>query len=134
MKSRGDGALDGLAVDPLGSGPVEVRHGLEPAELAAPEAPLEAAACAVLGLVVPVETDVRLLSRRDRLHEVAVPGVLGEREQSRLLFLERGMHKPAGGIAQPGGDAAERPLQSESPIECDIQARGAPIAEFRDTA
>jgi hypothetical protein len=47
---EGDGALDGLAVDALWPGPVEVGHRLELAELAAAEAPFETAAGAVLGL------------------------------------------------------------------------------------
>jgi hypothetical protein len=64
---EGDSALDGLAVDALRPGPVEVGHRLEPAELATAEAPFETAAGAVLGL-----------NPRDVLEDlVRAPAVLG---------------------------------------------------------
>jgi hypothetical protein len=54
-------------------------------------------------VVVPVEADVGLFTGDHRPGDVAVPGMLGDRQQARALLLERVADEPALGIA---GDLA----------------------------
>src|SRR3990172_718819 len=52
------------------------------------------------GVVIEIEVDVRRLPRSDRLHLVALEGVLRQGQEPWALLLERIADEPAGGIAR----------------------------------